>query len=182
MKRSQHIRGVFASLLVLVTLGSISCKQVNDVIQNLLTFNITKDAPAIPIPPAPITPVGITIASPGIPIGIDSADLAQQKTALSLVKTLKLTGWMISIDDSIVYPRTNIDTMTISVGTSQQSKVLLATYTGTGDKITLTNADFAPQFKNPQDSFYVTFRVKNAPPHTVNLLTSYTLTFSADPL
>ena len=180
MKRSQHIRRIFTSLFFAAAFFSISCKQVSDAIQNLLTFDITKTAPAIPIPQ--VFPVGVTFASPGIPIGIDSADLAKQKTALSLVKTLKLTGWAIAIDDSVVFPRTNIDTMTISVGTSQQNKVLLGTYTGTGDKTTLTNADFAPQFKNPLDSFYVTFRLKNDPPKTVNLLTSYTLTFSADPL
>ena len=149
-------------------------------ISNLLTFSITKTAPGIPI--FPITPTGITLPSPGIPIGIDSATLAQQKTSLSLVRTLKLTGMTIGIDDSVTYPRTNIDTMTLSVGTDQLHKVLLATYIGTGDQKILTNTDFAPQFKNPQDSFYVTFRLKNAPPKTVNLLTSYTLTFSADPL
>jgi hypothetical protein len=145
-----------------------------------LTFSITKTAPKLPIPS--ITPVGVTIAFPGFPIGIDSAALADQKTSLSLVKTLKLTAMTIGIDDSTVYPRTNIDTMTLSVGPNQQSKILLSTYIGTGDREILTNADFADKFKNPQDSFYVTFRLKNAPPHTVNLLTSYTLTFSASPL
>ena len=179
MRTTKHFSHIFPSLLLLVCL-IISCKQVNQAISNLLTFSITKDAPGILIPA--LTPVGITFAPPGVPVGIDSADLAKQKTSLSLIRTLKLTGMTIAIDDSIAYPRTNIDTMTISVGTSQQSKVLLATYIGTGDRKILTDADFAPQFKNPQDSFYVTFRLKSAPPKTVNLLTSYTLTFSADPL
>lgn len=179
MKTTQHVRRFFPSLLLIIACLSISCKQVNQVIDNLLTFDISKTAPGIPIPA--ISPVGITFLTPGIPIGIDSATLAQQKTSLSLVKTLKLTGMTIAIDDSTVYPRTNIDTMTLSVGTSQLNKVLLATYIGSGDQKILTNADFAPQFKNPQDSFYVTFRLKNAPPHTVNLLTSYTLTFVANP-
>jgi hypothetical protein len=179
MKRSTIKR--FLPLLFLAALSiTISCKQVSETINNLLTFSITKAAPGIPI--LPVYPTGITFSSPGIPIGIDSATLAQQKTSLSLVRTLKLTDFTLAIDDSIAYPRTNIDTMTLSVGTSQQSKVLLATYIGTGDQKILTNADFAPQFKNPQDSFYVTFRLKNAPSHTVNMLTSYTLTFSADPL
>lgn len=179
MKTTQHVRRFFPSLLLVIALFGISCKQVNEIIDNLLTFDITKTAPDIPIPA--ITPVGITFPSPGIPIGIDSATLAQQKTSLSLVKTLKLTGMTIAIDDSVVYPRTNIDTMTLSVGTDQLHKVLLATYVGTGDQKILTNTDFAPQFKNPQDSFYITFCLKNAPPHTVNLLTSYTLTFTANP-
>ncbi len=180
MKTSQHVRFLFPSLLIVALCVTISCNQVTQAISNLLSFSITKSAPGIPIPS--ITPIGVTFAPPGIPIAIDSATLAQQKTSLSLVRTLKLTGMTIGIDDSTVYPRTNIDTMTLSVGTSQQSKVLLATYIGTGDQKILTNTDFAPQFKNPKDSFYVTFRLKSDPPQTVNLLTSYTLTFSADPL
>jgi uncharacterized membrane protein len=180
MKRSQYTRILFPFLFIASLCLTISCKQVSQAISNLLTFSITKTAPGIPIPA--LTPIGVTFAPPGIPIAIDSATLAQQKTSLSLVQTLKLTAMTIAIDDSIDFPRTNIDTMTLSVGTSQQSKVLLATYIGTGDQKILTNTDFAPQFKNPKDSFYVTFRLKSDPPKTVNLLTSYTLTFSADPL
>jgi len=179
MKTNKHISRIFPSLLLLACL-TVSCKQITQAISNLLTFSITKTAPAIPI--VSLTPTGTTFLLPGIPIAIDSATLAQQKTSFSLVRTLKLTGMTIGIDDSISFPRTNIDTLTLSVGTSQQSKVLLATYIGTGDQKILTNTDFAPQFKDPKDSFYVTFRLKNDPPKTVNLLTSYTLTFSADPL
>jgi len=179
MKKQLYIRR-FLPFIFVIAAFIISCNQVNQIISNLLTFSITKTAPPIPIPS--LTPIATTFAPPGVPIGIDSATLAQQKTTVSLVQTLKLTGMTIGIDDSINFPRTNIDTMTLSVGTSQQNKVLLATYIGTGDQKILTNADFAPQFKNPKDSFYVTFRLKSDPPHTVNLLTSYTLTFSADPI
>jgi hypothetical protein len=181
MKRSQITRLFLPVVFVAAFALTESCKQVDQVVQNLLTFSITKSAPGIPIPQ--VFPVGQTFATQGIPIGIDSATLNQQKTSLSLIRTVKLTAMGIGIDDSTVYPRTNIDTMTISVGSSQQNKILLATYVGGSiDQKTLTNTDFSTQLKNPKDSFYVTFRLKNDPPHTVNLLTSYTLTFSADPL
>ncbi|MDP4220306.1 MAG: hypothetical protein Q8896_07700 [Bacteroidota bacterium] len=180
MKTTQHIRRLFPSLLLLGLFFTASCKQVSQAIDNLLTFSITKTAPPIPIPA--LTPIGMTFAAPGVPIGIDSATLAQQKTSLSLVRTLKLTDMTIAIDDSVAFPRTNIDTMTLSVGLDSLHQTLLATYVGTGDKKTLTNADFAADAKNPNDKFYVTFRLKSDPPHTVNLLTSYKLTFSADPL
>src|SRR3954468_20248431 len=109
MKKPQYIR-FFAAIFVFACFAATSCKQVSNAIENLLTFSITKTAPAVPIPPAPLTPENVTIIPPqGIPIGIDSADLAKQKTAISLVKTLKLTGWAIAIDDSMTWARTNID-------------------------------------------------------------------------
>ena len=179
MKTSQHVRRLFPSLVLLTLCVTISCKQVTQAISNLLTFSIVKTAPGIPI--LPQTPVGLTFASPGIPIGIDSADLAKQKTALSLVKTLKLTDMKIAID-SPNFSRTNIETLTLSVGTDSLSTVLLATYSGSTDIVTITNNDFAAQAKNPNDKFYITFRLKKDPTQLVHLLTTYTLTFSADPL
>jgi hypothetical protein len=180
MKRL-HSTNPFFSPLILLFFASffISCSTVNNVVQNLLTFSITKTAPAIPIPPQ--TPVGILFALPGVPLAIDSADLAKNKTSLSLVKTLKLTDWTIAIDTP-TYSRTNIDSMSISVGLDSLHTTLLGTYSGPNDKITLTNADFAADAKNSNDKFFLTFKLKKDPQNTVHLLTSYTLTFTADPL
>ena len=179
MKTSQHINRFFPSLLLIFAVSFLSCKQVTQAISNLLTFSVTKTAPAIPI--LQYTPIGITFASPGVPIGIDSSTLAQQKTSLSLVRTVKLTDMTLTTDDPYYSP-TNIDTMTLSVGLDSLHTILLATYVGVTNTKTLTNTDFAAQAKNSSNKFYATFRLKNDPTHTVNLTTSYTLTFSADPL
>lgn len=179
MRSFQHIRALFTSL-ILLALCSISCKSVNQAIENLLTFSITKAAPPIPI--LPLTPAGITFAAPGIPIGIDSADLAKNGTSLSLVKTLKLSDFTLTTDDTVNFPRTNIDTLTLSVGPDSLHTTLLAIYTGANDHKTVTNNDFAADAKNPNDKFFATFRLRNSPKNLVHLLTTYTLTFSADPL
>ncbi len=179
MKTSQHINRFFPSLLLIFAVSFLSCKQITQAISNLLTFPITKTAPDIPI--LQYTPTGIMFASPGVPIGIDSADLAKQKTSLSLVKTVKLTGMTLATDDPYYLP-TNIDTLTLSVGLDSLHTILLATYIGATDTKTLTNTDFSAQVKNSNNKLFAKFRLKNDPSHTVNLQTSYTLTFSADPL
>jgi hypothetical protein len=179
MKTIKHINRLFPSLLLLACLVIISCSQITQAISNLLTFSITKTAPGIPVPAQ--TPIGMTFASPGLPIGIDSAALAQQKTSLSLVRTLKLTDMTLAMDDA-TYPITNIDTMTLSVGFDSLHTVLLATYVGSTNTKTLTMIDFSVQAKNPNDKLFATIRLKNDPQNLVHLLTTYTLTFSADPL
>ena len=179
MKTSQHIRRFFPSLVLIIAVSFVSCKSITQAIQNLLTFSITKTAPAIPI--LQFTPTGILYATPGVPIGLDSATLASQKTSLSLVRTVKLTDMTLMMDDPF-YSVTNIDTMTLSVGLDSLHTILLATYVGATNTKTLTNNDFAPQLKNPSDKFFAKFRLKNDPSHTVNLTTSYTLALSADPL
>src|SRR6266404_3300189 len=138
MKRQQHIRRIFASLLFVIALGAVSCSTVSNAVQNLLTFDI-KDSANIPI--SPLTPTGIFIPFPGFPIPIDSAMLAKNHTALSLIKTLKLTALTFTPDDP-AYAMTNFDTISIAVGPDSLHTILLATYSGSANKTTLTNNDF----------------------------------------
>src|SRR5438445_13738165 len=123
MKTSQHIRRIFASLLFSV-LFTASCKQTQQIIENLLTFDVDKSVD-IPLPAA--TPAGIYFTLPGFPIGLDSADLAKNKTALRLVKTLRLTKLVFTPDDP-TYAMSNVDTLSLAVGADSVSTVLLATW------------------------------------------------------
>jgi hypothetical protein len=175
MKITSRIALLFAFL----ALFAVSCKEVTQAIDNLLTFDIDESSD-IPITPL-IPPEGILFPLPGIPIPIDSTTLAQHKTAFHLLKTLKLTKLKFTPNDP-TYSMQNIDTLSISVGTDSLSTKLLATYSGSQDKVTLTNADFAAEAKNSNGKFYVVFKVKKSPSHDVDIKTDYTLTFTADPL
>jgi hypothetical protein len=175
MKTSQHNRLIFASLILFFLF--FSCKQTQEVIDKLLTFDIDKSVD-LPLPTA--TPAGIYFSLP-IPIGLDSADLAKNKTGLHLVKSLRLTKLIFTPDDPS-YPMSNVDTLSIAVGVDSLSTVLLATWSGAQNKVALTNADFSSQAKNPNDKFFVTFKLKKAPDHDIHVKTDYTLSITADPL
>jgi hypothetical protein len=177
MNTTKHITRFLPSLLLLAGL-IVSCKQVTQAISNLLTFDIDKSAN---IPVSQYIPTGIFTPFIGIPIGIDSADLAKQKTSLSLIKTLKLTKLTFTPDDP-AYAMTNFDTLSLAVGPDSLNTIWLGSYSGSADKVILTNNDFAANAKDSKNKFFVRFELKNDPTHTVNIKTDYTLTFSADPL
>ncbi len=179
MKTTKHINRIFPSLLITALCVTISCKQVTQVVDNLLTFDITKSVD-IPITPL-LPPQGFLFALPGVPAGIDSAELAQHKTAFHLLKSLKLTKLVFTPDDP-TYSMNNIDTIRLSAGPDSLSAKLLATYSGAQDKTFLTNADFAIEAKDPNDKFFVVFKVKKSPAKDVKIKTDYTLTFTASPL
>ena len=178
MKTSQHVRFLFPSLLIAALCVTISCKQVTQAISNLLTFDIDK---SVTFPVYQYTPVGYLTPNYGIPIPLDSATLAKQKTSLSLIRTLKLTKLAFTPDDP-AYAMTNFDTITISVGLDSINTIWLGGYSGSANKVILTNNDFAADAKNSNDKFFVRFELKNDPTHTVNIKTDFTLTISADPL
>jgi hypothetical protein len=179
MKTTKHTRFLLPFVLLLAGIVITSCNQVNNAIQNLLTFNI---ADSVSFPIVQLTPTGILFPLPGVPIPLDSATLAKNHTAFSLIKTLKLTALTFTPDDP-TYPMTNFDTLNLAVGPDSLHTILLATYSGSANKTTLTDNDFAADVtKNSGSKFFVTFELKNDPTHTVNIKTNYTLTFSADPL
>ena len=81
MKSSQHARFLFPSLLIAALCLTISCKQVTQAIDNLLTFNLDK---SVTFPVYQYTPTGILTPNIGIPIPLDSTELAKQKTAYEI--------------------------------------------------------------------------------------------------
>ena len=178
MKTSQHTRFLFPSLLIVALGVTISCKQVTQAISNLLSFDIAK---TVTFPVSQYTPVGIMSPNIGIPIPLDSATLAQQKTSLSLIKTIKLTKLAFTPDDPY-YAMTNFDTISLAAGPDSLHTVWLGGYSGSADKVILTLNDFAANAKDPNDKFFVRFELKNDPSHTVNIQTDFTFTISADPL
>jgi hypothetical protein len=178
MKMTQHVRFLFPSLFIVTLCVTISCNQVTQAINNLLTFDIEKTV-TFPVPQ--YTPVGIMTPNIGIPIPLDSATLAQQKTSLSLIKTLKLTKLAFTPDDP-AYAMTNFDTISLAVGPDTLHTVWLGSYSGSANKVILTLSDFAANAKDPNDKFFVRFELKNDPTHTVNIQTDFTLSISASPL
>jgi len=178
MKITQHVRRFFPSLLLVIALFGISCKQTTQIIDNLLTFDIDRSND-IPITPT-IPPEGYLFSLPGVPIPVDSAELAKNKTATGLVKTLKLTKLVFTPDDPL-YPMTNIDTIQLSAGTDSLSAKVLGTYSGKANLVALTGSDFSDVIKKPNGKFFLTFQVKKSPSHDIKIKTDYTLTFTADP-
>ena len=178
MKTTQHVRRFFPSLLLVIACIGMSCKQVSQAIDNLLTFDIERSN-EIPITPT-VPPEGFLFTLPGIPIPVDSAELAKNKTATGLVKTLKLTKLVFTPDDPL-YPMTNIDTIRVAAGTDSLSAKLLGTYSGKMNMVMLTGTDFSDVIKKPNGKFFLTFQVKKSPSHDIKIKTDYTLTFTADP-
>jgi hypothetical protein len=178
MKINQHIKRIFPSLLLLSVLLTLSCKQVTQTINNLLSFDINK---TVTFPVYQYTPVGILTPNIGIPIPLDSATLAQQKTSLSLIKTLKLTKLAFTPDD-VAYPMSNFDTISLAAGPDSLHTIWLGGWSGSANKVILTLTDFAANAKDPNDKFFVRFMLKNDPSHTVNIQTDFTFTISASPL
>ncbi|MFI5264844.1 MAG: hypothetical protein ACHQM6_10040 [Candidatus Kapaibacterium sp.] len=178
MKTSQHIRILFPSLLLVAALLTSSCKQVTQAISNLLTFDINKSAN---FPVSHLTPTGILTPNFGIPIPLDSATLAQQKTSLSLIRTIKLTKLVFTPDDPF-FDMSNFDTISLAVGLDSLNTIWLGSWSGSGNKVILTNNDFAADAKNSKDKFFARFKLKNDPAHDITIKTDFTFSISADPL
>jgi hypothetical protein len=178
MKTSQHVRFLFPSLLIAALCVIVSCKSVTQAISNLLSFDIAK---SVTFPVYQYTPVGILSPNIGIPIPLDSATLAQQKTSLSLIRTIKLTKLAFTPDDPN-YAMSNFDTISLAAGPDSLHTVWLGGYSGSANKVILTQSDFAANAKAPNDKFFIRFELKNDPAHTVNIQTDFTFTISADPL
>jgi len=178
MKTTQHIRFLFPSLLLVAALLTSSCKQVTQAISNLLTFDIDKTAN---IPVSHLTTTGFFTPNIGIPVGIDSADLAKQKTSLSLIKTIKLTKLIFTPDDAS-FAMTNFDTISLATGLDSLNTIWLGSWSGAGNKVILTNNDFSADAKNSNNKFFARFQLKNDPSHDITIKTDFTFSISANPL
>ncbi|MEP7234796.1 MAG: hypothetical protein ABI778_05825 [Ignavibacteriota bacterium] len=174
---TQHSKAIFPSL-ILFAFCLVSCNKVTQVINDLLSFDIEKSAD---IPVSQFTPTGILTPNLGIPIPLDSADLANQKTTLSLMKTLQLTKLVFTPSDP-AFAMNNFDSISLAVGPDTLNTKWLASYSGSADKVILTQTDFADEARNPNDKIFVRFKLKNDPSHDITLKTDFTLTISASPL
>jgi hypothetical protein len=173
MKVLAKYPAIIATLAVVVL---AACSTLG--IDNLFTFNVSKSA-TFQVPT--ITPVGQLQTSPGLPVGLDSADLAKNNTGLKFLKTVKLTQLAFTSSDP-TYPVSSFDTMILSVKTDSLPLLWLGSYSKAANTTVLSNYDFAPYVKSSSDSFIVAFKANKAPTTTATFTVNYTLTLTANPL
>ena len=179
MSKDPHfLRQRFAACTLLFCSCFFSCNKVANVLQNLLSFDISNTF-SFAVPPA--SPVGQSITAI-VPIGVTNDDLVRHQTTTSLVKTVKLSALKFTPDDAS-FPMTNFDTLKISVTKDGgASELMLGSYIGKTDSYNLSNTDFVSYFKDSKTQFKTTVRLNAAPSKTINIRTDYTFTFTADPL
>ena len=165
---------LFASLLALCV---ASCNQINSVISDFFTFNVVKTIET-PLPAA--TPTGILFPAIPIPVPLDSATLATNKTSLSKVKTCKLTLLAITFSDP-TYTLTNFDSLYINIIGGTLPEINLATY-GSSKGMVYSQLDFASYIKAQNPQFKVGFKCNKAPATDIKMNSAITLTFTAQPL
>ena len=166
---------LFASLLAL---SVASCNQVNNIIDDFFTFNVVKTIQT-PLPAA--TPTGILFPAIPIPVPLDSATLATNKTNLSKVKTCKLTGLNITFSDP-AYTITNFDSLYVNIIGDALPEINLATYGSSKTTMTYSQSDFAAYIKGKNPQFKVGFKCNKAPKTDVQMNSAITLTLTAQPL
>ena len=113
-------------------------------------------------------------------IGIDSADCAKNGTLISLIKSVELTRLVLSTNFSAYPPASVIDSFILSaIDSTEQNTQLLASYSGSNDSVSLTNADFVSYLKN--NLLKLRFRFHNVP-QGFSYTGNYTLVITARPI
>ncbi len=163
-------------VIIALSVGAFACKTLG--IDDSFTFNLDKNF-SFPVPKE--IPVGVDAPEIPLPLAIDSADLAKNKTGVNFIKSVKLTKLDIVSTDP-TYPLSSFDTMVISVRTSTLPKLVLAYYSHSQDKIILTNADFVDYAKSSDNSFLITARANKAPADSVLFNGTTTISITASPL
>lgn len=164
-------------LVSVIALWSANCETINNAIDDLLTFNVTRSVET-PLPAS--TPTGILIASPGIPVPLDSTTLATNKTSFSKLKTAKLSLLTITFSDP-TYTLANFDSLYINIKADSLPEINLATY-GTSKGMTYSQLDFASYIKSKNAVFLIGFKCNTAPKSDINMNSAFTFAFTAQPL
>jgi isocitrate dehydrogenase kinase/phosphatase len=154
-----------------------ACQEVNKIIDDTFTFNLNKSFD-FPIPA--LSPTGVDIPV-DVPIPIDSAEYAKNKTNLSLLKSAKLTRLVFSFSDSTFLMANSVDTLVLSVKNDTMPPLTLATYHQSVDSMKLSNADFVKYIKDPKSKFSVLFRLDSAPKTDITAHADFTITYVARP-
>ncbi|MFI5264843.1 MAG: hypothetical protein ACHQM6_10035 [Candidatus Kapaibacterium sp.] len=166
-------RLVFLPVITLCSL--ISCSSSSG-IDNYFTFN-ERASHDVALDNALFQRQPVTVP---ISISIDSAEYAKNGTTLSLVKSIKLNSLkLVSGDGS--YPFSKIDTLTFSVQADSIGSQVLATYSGSADNVTYTNADFAQFLKGRNATFMLSMSTANPPPGQFSFTVSTTNVLTAGP-
>ena len=179
MKETPQFLRLWLMPILFFCCGIVSCSSTNG-IDDYFTFNLNKSE-SIKVPPQ--IPVGQEVSGPFV-VKIDSTDLITNttlQTSLALTKSVKLTKLVFSTGESS-YPMTSFDTVKLTVAADSLTDMLLATYSGSADMISLTDADFAEYIKKPSVHYTITSKANKAPAQTVNIAANYTLVFTSKPI
>ncbi len=154
------------------------CSQVTNSIDSFFTFN---DERQFDMPFPKQSPVGFLLTSE-FPLSPDSATLAKNGTALSLLKTATLTKLAFTFSDPNYLMRTGVDTMYLQIVNSTLGTVDLASYSKSVDSMRLTHNDFAKFVKDTGSHFVVSFKLLAAPSSDITAHGDAVITYTASPL
>ena len=135
-------------------------------VEKSLTFDLSEDTG--------------TVSQLYIRILADSADFAANGTTSALIKSVKLTRFVLTSNLSAFPPSSVIDSLSINAVDSLDGTAhTLAFYFGANDSTYLTHADFASFFNSGISRLNANY---HNPPQGFSYTVNYTLVFTARPL
>jgi hypothetical protein len=171
---STQLRFLPFVLIVLVS----GCTQVTNAIDSFFTFN---DERMFDMPFPKASPVGV-LSTNQFPLSPDSATLAKNNTALSLMKTATLNKLAFTFSDPTYFMQPNIDTVFLQVRNPTLGTVDLANYSRSIDAMQYTHNDFANFIKDTASTFVVSFKLLGAPSSDILAHIDAVITYTAKPL
>ncbi|RYU77974.1 hypothetical protein [Hymenobacter persicinus] len=174
---------LFAPLLLLLVLGTFSCKKINE----LLTFEFS-DTQSFKIPATPlVSGLPVTLNLPVPVTNKASETFRSNNTSADLVKDVKLTKLTLTVTDPTTETFDFLQSIEISIGTDQNDKVVMAYLNDVprGAKsieLTSTNEKLDRYIKAPSYTLYTKATVRQATAREITVQEESRFKVTADPL